>query len=78
MINKFTINNLQLTINERGQALVTLLFFVIISTIITSAAIVIILVNSTSVAKAQAGISAYYAAESGIENAFLRLLRDIN
>ncbi|MEK7517630.1 MAG: pilus assembly PilX N-terminal domain-containing protein [Patescibacteria group bacterium] len=78
MINKFTINNLQLTIKERGQALVTLLFFVVIATIITSAAVIMIIGNSESTSKTEAGINAYYIAESGIENALLRLLRDPN
>ena len=76
MKNKFTIYNLQFTINEKGQALVTLLFFVLISLTITSAAIIIIIINSSATGKFEAGILAYNAAESGVENAFLRLLRD--
>ena len=61
---------------QKGQALVTLLFFVIISLTITSAAIIIIMVNSISAGKLEEGTVAYYAAESGIENALIRLLRD--
>lgn len=61
---------------ERGQALITLLFFVLISLTITTGAITIIIVNSMSVSRFQGGTSAYYAAESGVENALLRLLRD--
>lgn len=61
---------------ERGQALVTLLFFVLISLTITSAAIIIIIVNSISASRSQEGTLAYYIAESGVENALLRLLRD--
>lgn len=64
--------------SSAGQALVTLLFFVLISLTITSAAIIIIIINSISVGRFQQGSLAYYAAESGVENALLRLLRDPN
>ena len=63
---------------QRGQALVTLLFFVLISLTITSAAIIIIIANSLSASKFQEGTLSYYTAESGVENALLRLLRDPN
>jgi hypothetical protein len=64
--------------NNVGQALVTLLFFVLISLTITSAAIIIIVTNSLSANRFQEGTKAYYMAESGVENALLRLLRDPN
>ena len=70
--------NLKFKIKERGQALITLLFFVLISLTITSGAIIIIIINSLSVSKSQEGTLAYYIAESGVENAMLRLLRDPN
>ena len=54
----------------------TLLFFVIISLTITSAAIIIVIINSVSVGKLAQGTVSYYAAESGIENALLRVLRE--
>jgi hypothetical protein len=63
---------------QRGQALITLLFFVLISLTITSGAIIIIIANSISASKLQEGALAYYTAESGMENALLRLLRDPN
>lgn len=63
---------------QKGQALITLLFFVLISLTITSGAIIIIIANSISVSKVQEGTLAYYAAESGIENSLLRLLRNQN
>ncbi len=63
---------------QRGQALITLVFFVLISLTITTGAIIIIIANSLSVSKFQEGTLAYYAAESGVENALLRLLRDPN
>ncbi|MBI2611956.1 hypothetical protein HYW54_04415 [Candidatus Gottesmanbacteria bacterium] len=59
-----------------GQILVTLLFFVVIAIIITSGAVVVILTNSLSASKFAQGNVAYYIAESGIENALLRLLRN--
>ena len=70
--------NLKFKIKESGQALITLLFFVLISLTITSGAIIIIIINSLSVSKSQEGTLAYYIAESGVENAMLRLLRDPN
>jgi hypothetical protein len=62
--------------SSSGQALVTLLFFTIIGmTIITSAA-VFVYENSQSASVTEQGTYAYYIAESGIEEALLRLLRD--
>jgi len=61
---------------QRGQALVTLLFFMIIAITITSAAVVVLLTNSLSAQKLEQGTASYYTAESGAENALLRLLRD--
>lgn len=63
---------------EHGQALVSLLFFTIIAITITSAAVVVIIVNTLSTTTFQQGNSALYAAEAGIENALLRLLRNTN
>lgn len=63
---------------QSGQALITLIFFVLIAITITSGAIIMIAVNSTSLGKLQEGNISYDAAEAGIENAFLRLLRDPN
>ncbi len=63
---------------ERGQALTTLLIFVVIAVTIASASIAILIANTQSTSKIQQGVTAYYAAESGIENAFLRILRDPN
>jgi hypothetical protein len=76
MKKKFKIKDMQLKLLEKGQALVTLLFFILISLTITSGAIIIIIANSVSVSKFQEGDLSYYAAESGVENALLRLLRD--
>ena len=61
---------------EKGQALITLLFFTIMGITITSAAIVMILVNSLSGAKQQQGMIAYEVAQSGADNALIRVLRN--
>jgi hypothetical protein len=63
---------------EAGQTLVTLLVFTIVAITITSAAVVIILTNSIGTSKLERGTNTYYSAESGAENALLRLLRDPN
>ena len=78
MITKVKSQKLKVKSSEGGQALITLLFFVLISLTITSAAIIIIIINSISVSRFQEGTLAYYLAESGVENALLRLLRDPN
>lgn len=62
--------------NNNGQALVTLLFFMIIAILLTSASIVIMFTNSLSANSVQQADTSYYIAESGVENAILRLLRD--
>lgn len=61
-----------------GQALVTLLFFTIIATTVITAAVLVIVVNSTSSSRQQAGSIAYQIAQSGADNALLRVLRDPN
>ena len=62
--------------NEKGQALITLLVFTIMAITITSAAVVVIIINSTTATKLQESTVAYEVAESGANNAVLRLLRD--
>lgn len=59
-----------------GQTLVTFLVFVAVAMTITAAATVVTLVNSRSATVLQQGTLSYYVAESGIENALLRLLRN--
>ena len=70
---QFSIFNFQL---QKGQALVTLLIFMIVGITVTSAAVVILMTNSLAASKTEQGTTAYYVAESGAENALLRLLRD--
>ncbi len=61
---------------QRGQAVVTLLFFMVMSITITTAAVVIVLANAISASTNEQGMTAYYVAESGAEEAVLRLLRN--
>ena len=61
---------------KSGQALVTLLVFMIIAVTITSSAVMIIILNSKGSYRFQDGLVAYQIAESGAENAILRLLRN--
>lgn len=63
---------------NKGQALITLLFFMIIALIVTTASIVIMFTNSGSANIIQQTDNSYYIAESGMENAILRLIRDPN
>jgi Tfp pilus assembly protein PilX len=66
------------SLNSTGQALITLLFFIIISVTIVSTSALLILMNSLNGARYQQGELAYEIAQSGMENAELRLLRDTN
>lgn len=61
---------------QSGQALVTLLFFCIIALTITTASVVLVLSNSIAATSISQADIAYSIAESGAENATLRLLRD--
>ena len=61
-----------------GQTLVILLVFMAIAVTVTAAAVVMMIVGSTSASQYERSQSAYTAAESGAENALLRLLRDPN
>lgn len=63
-------------IKERGQALITFLYIMVIGLTISSAAAVIMLINLMSEGTMEQGEAAYYIAESGIENAMLKLLRN--
>jgi type II secretory pathway component PulK len=63
---------------KRGQTLVVLLIFVIIMMTMTSAAVIIMILNSQGASKFQQGFETQQIAESGVENALIRLLRDPN
>ena len=63
---------------QSGQALITLLFFTIIAIMIAAVSISVISGGSLATGSIEQEESAYYIAESGAENAVLRLLRDPN
>ena len=60
----------------RGEAMLTLLFFTVMAMTITAGAIIVLFSNSLSGTRFQQGSVAYQVAQSGAENAILRLLRD--
>lgn len=62
--------------SQKGQTLVTLLVFMVIGITITTAAVMMTIVNTQNATKFQEGLIAYQVAESGAENAIIRLLRD--
>jgi len=64
--------------SQKGQTLVMLLIFMIIAITITSAATVVVLLNSSSTSKFEQATITYSIAESGAENAIIRLLRNPN
>ncbi|MEK7129942.1 MAG: hypothetical protein AAB803_02885 [Patescibacteria group bacterium] len=61
---------------EGGQALVVLLVFVIMAMTLISAAVSVVLINSQAASSVEQGEMARAAADSGIEEALLRLVRD--
>lgn len=75
---KLSLNHIHTLDKSDGQAVITLLFFMIVAIIVTSGAIIVTLTNSLSGSTLQEGILAYYTAESGGENAIIRLLRNPN
>lgn len=59
-----------------GQALVVLLFYMIIAITLATTAIAVVVSNSLSVTRNEDGILAMDIAETGGENAIIRLLRN--
>lgn len=64
--------------SKSGSALVVLLVLMVVAITITSAAVMITLVNSQATTRGVMGEYTLDIAESGAENALLRLLRDPN
>jgi len=60
---------------NKGQAALTLIFFALVAMIITSAAVMAIVNNNLTQSKMEQSLKAYTAAETGTENALLKLLR---
>lgn len=64
--------------NQKGQAVLTLLFFMVISVSIITAVVIVVINSAQAGSNVEQGTVSYYAAETGAENALLRLLRDPN
>ncbi|MEO6508636.1 MAG: hypothetical protein ABIO02_01665 [Patescibacteria group bacterium] len=62
--------------SKRGETLITLLVFMVVAITVTTSAAMIIMNDSLNATKFQVGQDASYVAESGVEEAILRLLRD--
>ncbi|MDE2025406.1 MAG: hypothetical protein KGJ07_02855 [Patescibacteria group bacterium] len=62
--------------DQKGQALITLLFFMIIGVTLLTAASFVTLGNVSSTSAAEQGTIAYFNAEAGIEDALLQMLRN--
>lgn len=69
-------NNNTIREGTGGQAMVTLLVFMVIAVTITAAAVTLVINSSRATTSIQEGMLAYYIAESGIENALMRTLRN--
>ncbi len=61
---------------QKGQALVILLFYMVIAIALTTTAVAVIVANSLSITRTEEGAHALEIAESGAENALIRLIRD--
>ncbi len=61
---------------KKAQALITLIVFIAIAMVIISATVTMIAVNSEAASVSQQSLLLREAAENGIENALLRLIRD--
>jgi hypothetical protein len=61
---------------KNGQALVVLLFYMVIAITLTTGAVALTITNSMTTMQEEEGNHALEVAESGAENAILRLLRN--
>ena len=62
--------------NRKGQTLVILLIFIIVAISIATTSVSVIITNAQKTLTLNKSTEAYYAAEAGIENASISLLRD--
>jgi type II secretory pathway component PulK len=62
--------------NQKGQAIITLLFIMVISVAIITSVVIVAANNIASGSAMEQATVAYYAAEAGAHNAILRSLRD--
>ncbi len=63
-------------LNQGGQTLIVLLIFVLVAVSVTTASIFIVTANSLASSDSSRGITTKQMADSGIETAYLKILRD--
>ena len=73
-LSAYVKNNFSST--KRGSTLITLIIFIMVMLTIASTSVSIIISNAQSTTGSGQSIEAYYAAEAGVENASLQLLRN--
>ncbi len=61
---------------RKGQTLITLLIFIIVMMTIAATSTSIIISNAQNTSSTSQSMEAFYAAEAGVENALLQLLRN--
>lgn len=76
MITNFINKYIFVRSKNKGEALVTILFFIFIALTITTAAMLIVVINTQGHQSLADGNASYFVAESGIDEAVLRLMRD--
>ncbi|HLD25400.1 MAG TPA: hypothetical protein VJB96_05795 [Patescibacteria group bacterium] len=59
-----------------GQVMITMLYIMVIGILVTTGATYAVIANTQSTTTYELGTRAHQAAESGIENALIRLIRD--
>lgn len=69
-------NNMNINRIRKSQTLVVLLIFMLVAVTIATTSVAIIISNAQNTRSAGQSMEAYYAAEAGIENASLQLLRN--
>ncbi|MEK7533294.1 MAG: hypothetical protein AAB542_02560 [Patescibacteria group bacterium] len=62
--------------HSSGQVLIAMLYIMVIGMLVTTGAVYALISNTQSTTIFESGALAYAAAESGTENALLRLIRD--
>ena|SRR3989344_3371848 len=70
--------NIKILHNNKGQTLVSLLVFAVVAIAVTTTAVAIMINITKSASIFESRIIASQAAESGVENAIIRVLRDPN
>lgn len=61
---------------SKGQAMILLLYVMVVGILVTTGAAYALIINTQSATSEELGAYAYAAAESGAENAILRLIRN--